>query len=445
LENIKVTVEESSGVKRKLKIEVPVEEVDRVFGETYREYRKQAVLPGFRRGKVPMDVIENRFREDVTNDVTRSIFPESYEQALKQEELQPISEPEVEKFAVEEGKPLTYTAAFEVLPEFEVKDYLGIEIESPPVEVLEEEIDSVIEDMRGSGATVSKISEERGIRDGDMAMIDFEGMAEGKPVPGGSAKDFPLTIGSNTFLPGFEDSLIGAAAGEEREFYLKLPDEFQEADLAGKEASFKVKVREIRERVLPELDDEFAKDAGDFKSFQELKDRLRSNILATKEISARGDLKEKLIGQLVDAHPFEAPSAMVQHRRAMMMANVERNLIMRGVSKEEVEKSRDKIYEDAGEPAERRVRATLVLEAIADKEKIEVAEEEIQAEIRRIAEQNKIEPGEARRRMIENNSLESLSDVIREDKTVSFLLEKAVVTGGGESAGPAAEKGEDKK
>lgn len=445
MENVKVTVEEPSSVRRKMTVEVPAENVDRLFRETFKEYRKHASLPGFRRGKAPQGVIESRFREDVTQDVTRKILPDSYEQALKQEGLKPITEPKVGELSVEEGKPLIYTAEFEILPRFEVKDYLGIEIESGEVEVGEEEVDGILEEMRAGQATVKKVTEERGLRTGDVAMIDFEGMAEGRSIPGGSAKDFPLTIGSDTFLPGFEDSLIGAAAGEEREFFLKLPQDFQEADLAGRDASFKVQVREIRERILPELDDDFAKDVGDHESLEALKALLRNNIRASKEAAAAGELKEKLIEKLVDANPFEVPSAMVERQRVAMIANVERNLMMRGVPKEEIEKTRKKVYEDSAAPAERKVRATLILEAVAEKEGIEVGEEELKAEIRKIAEQNKMDPGEARRRMVENNSLENLKDALREDKTVNYLLGKASMAAGGESPAPSPKEGKDRK
>jgi len=445
LENIKVTVEEPGSVTRKITVEVPAEEVDRVFQETYREYRRQAALPGFRKGKVPMDVIEKRFREDVTEDVTRKILPDSYEQALKEADLKPIGEPKVGDLEIAAGKPMTYTAEFEILPTFEVKDYRGLEVEGQEVDVKEEEVSGILEEMRVGQATVTKVEENRGLRTGDVAMIDFEGVAEGAAIPGGSAKDFPLTIGSDTFLPGFEDSVIGAEAGEEREFFLKLPEDFQEETLAGKEASFKVKVKEILERVLPELDDAFAKDVGDHESLDALKNLLRNNIRASKEAGAKGELRDRLIDKLVDANPFEAPPAMVEQRRGMMMANVERNLQMRGVSKEEIEKSRDKMYEDAAVPAERRVRATLVLEAIADKEKVTVSEEEINDEIKRIAEHNKIEPGEARRRMVENGSLENLKDILREEKTVDFLLENARVTTAGAANAPSTEKGKEEK
>jgi trigger factor len=436
---VKVTVEEPSSVKRKVAIEVPAEDVDRYFRDTLKEYRRQAVIPGFRKGKAPMSVIESRFRGDVAEEVARNIVPESYEKALEESGLKPISEPKVGDLgAVEEGKPLTYTAEFEVLPEFELKDYLGLEIESPEFEVKDEEVDAILEEMRGGQATVSRVAEARGLRTGDVAMIDFEGITDGQPIPGGSAKDFPLTIGSDTFLPGFEDALIGIAPGEEREFFLALPDDFQEAALAGKEAQFKVNLKEIRERVLPELDDDFAKDVGDYENLEVLKERLRTNILHTKELTSRNELKEKLIAKLVEDNPFEVPQAMIIERQAQMIASVERNLLMRGVPKEDVEKGREKMFGEAVGPAELKVRASLILEAVADKEEIVVSTEELNNEIKKIAEQNRIDPGEARRRMVQNGALENLKEVMREDKTVAHLLEKASVT-----TGSATEKGKE--
>ncbi len=443
MENVKVTVEEPSSVKRKISVEVPAEEVEKLFDETYREYRKQARVPGFRKGKVPQSMIENLFKGDVVQDVTRRILPESYEQALAQTGLKPVSEPEVGDLEVERGRPLAYTAEFEVLPAFEVGDYLGLPVEGKDLEVTDQEVDALLEEIRAGQATLRKLEENRGLRTGDVAMIDFEGRTEGQPIPGGSSKDFPLTIGSDTILPGFEDSLIGAKSGEEREFFLKLPEDFQEAELAGKEAAFKVKVNEIRERVLPPLDDDFAKDVGDYLSLDALKEKLRFNLRASKEAAVKGELREQIVERLVESHPFEVPPSMIHERRAMMMANVERNLMMRGVSKEEIEKTRDKIYEDAAAPAEKRVRGTLILKAVAEKENIAVTEEELNGEIRKLAERNKIEPAEARRRMIENGSLENLREILQEEKTLDLLLEKANITTG--AAPEATEKGKGEK
>lgn len=443
MENVKVTVEEPSSVKRKIAVEVPAEEVDRAFGDTLKKYRRHAVVPGFRKGKVPVNVVENRYRDDIKEDVTRDLLPASYEAALKETGLKPLSEPEVGDLKIEPGSPLSYTAEFEIAPVFDLGEYTGIELDGKDMEVGDDEVAALLEEVRAGQATLTKLEEDRGLRTGDVAVIDFEGISDGKPIPGGSAKEFPLTIGSDTFLPGFEDSLVGSKVGEEREFFLKLPEDFQEADFAGKEAGFKVKVAEIRERVLPDLDDDFAKDVGEYESLDDLKAKLRVNLGLSKEADSRNELREQMLTRLVEAHDFEAPPSMVMHRKAMMLGNIERNLVMRGVAKEEIEKNRGKMLEDTAAPAEKKVKASIILDAIASKEGVEVSEEELAEEIGRIAAQNKIEPDEARRRMVENDSLDNLRDILREEKTINFILDKAKIQRAGAAGQP--EKGKDDK
>jgi trigger factor len=272
---------------------------------------------------------------------------------------------------------------------------------------------------------VKKVEEPRGLRDGDVAVIAFEGKVEGAPVPGGSGKDFPLVIGSNTFPPGFEDNLIGAKDGEEREFTIRLPEEFGDRALAGKEALFTVKVAEVRERILPALDDAFAKDVGEYAGIADLREKLAANLRASKEAAARGRVRDAVVGKLVEANPVEVPPSMLARRRDSLIADAERYLVMRGVPWAEVQKQREAIRQDAGPAAERKARAAMVLEAIAEREKVEVSEEELAAEIAKIAKGGKLEPAEVRRRLVENGTLEGLRAGIREDKALDLVVERA--------------------
>jgi trigger factor len=424
-DELKVTVEEPGSVTRKITVEVPAPEVDRHFRETFSRYRRDLRLPGFRRGKVPKDVIERLHLNDVTQDVLRRVVPESYERALGQVGLKPVSDPNVGDLHVERGQALVYTAEFEIRPSFEPRDYLGVEIENPETEVKEEEVETILEEMRRGQATLVKVEEDRGLQTEDIAMIDFEGRVEGEPIPEGSGQDFALVIGNNTFPPGFDDSLIGAKAGEEREFFIKLPEDFRAAELAGKEAVFSTRVKEIRTHVLPALDDDFARDVGEYKNLEELKERLRDNLRRSKEIAAKNDIKDKLLDKLIEANPFEVPPSMVQRRRESLAGNVERNLSLRGMPQEEIEKSRERIYQDVAAAAERKVKASLILGEVAEREKVEVTEEDLLAEIRKIGEANKMDPGEVRRRMVENNTLDGMKAILREEKTLDFLVEKA--------------------
>ena len=285
MEELKVTVEEPSAVTRSITVEVPAAEVAGRFERVLRDYRRKAVQPGFRKGKVPADVIRTLYWGDVTADVARGLIGDTFEAAVGKVAVEPIAEPEFEITTLEEHQPFTYVAKVEVRPRFEPAGYVGIEVAGETIEVKDEELERLLEEVRQSHATVKKVEEARGLRDGDVAVITFEGTAGGAPIPGGSGKDFPVTLGSSTFPPGFEDNLIGATAGETREFTIRLPEQFGDAALAGKEALFTVTVSEVRERILPALDDEFAKDVGEYQGLEDLKTKMRENIRHSKEIA----------------------------------------------------------------------------------------------------------------------------------------------------------------
>jgi trigger factor len=425
VDDLKVTVEEPAAVQRAVTVEVPAGEVAGRFAAMLREYRRKAVQPGFRKGKVPADIIRRLYWGDITGDVARDLIGDSFHLALERQSLEPVSEPSFEIVALEEDKPFAYVAKFEVKPRVEPAGYAGIEVAGESVAVADEEVARLIEEIRQSHATVKKVEDGRGLREGDVAVIAFEGKAAGAPLPGGSGKDFPVTLGSGTFPPGFEDNLIGATAGETREFTVRLPEQFSDPALAGKDALFTVTVSEVRERLLPALDDEFAKDVGEYQGIEDLRAKVRENIRRTKEVAARGRLRDAVGRKLAELHPLEVPPAMLERRRESLIAEAERYLVMRGMPWAEVQKTRAQIREDAGPAAERRVRTSLVLEAIAAREGIAVTEEEVAAEIGKIAAANKMEPAEVRRRLVENDTLAGLTASLLEDKTLDWVADRA--------------------
>jgi trigger factor len=424
VEELKVTVEEPDAVTRSVTVEVAAADVDAGYAGMLKQYRRKAVQPGFRKGHVPADVIRRLYWGDVTADVARGLIGESFEPALAKTGLDPVSEPEFEIRTLEEHQPFTYVAKFEVRPNVELGVYAGLEIAGENVEVTDEELGRLLEEVRQSHATVKKVEEARGLREGDVAVITFEGTAGGAPVPGGSGKDFPVTLGSNTFPPGFEDNLIGAKAGETREFTVKLPEGADPA-LAGRDALFTVTVGEVRERILPNLDDEFAKDVGEYQGLEDLKAKMRENIKGSKEIAARNRLRDAVGRKLAETHPVPVPPTMLERRKESLIADAERYLVMRGMPWAEVQKTRASIREDAGPAAERKARLSLVLEAIAAKERIAVTDEELSAEIGKIAAANKLEPAEVRRRLIQNESMAGLKASLLEDKTLDWVVERA--------------------
>jgi trigger factor len=425
VEELKVTVEEPSAVTRSITVEVPAAEVAGRFDRVLREFRRKAVQPGFRKGKVPADVIRKLYWGDVTADVARGLIGDTFEAAVGKVALEPIAEPEFEIQALEEHLPFTYVAKVEVRPRFEPAGYVGIEVAGETIEVKDEELARLLEEVRQSHATVKKVEEARGLRDGDVAVITFEGTAGGTPIPGGSGKDFPVTLGSSTFPPGFEDNLIGAAVGETREFTIRLPEQFGDAALAGKEALFTVTVSEVRERILPALDDEFAKDVGEYQGLEDLKTKMRQNIRHSKEIASRNRVRDAVANRLAELNPIEVPPTMLERRKEQMIADAERYLAMRGMPWAEVQKTRASIREDAAPAAEKKARVSLILEAVAEREKIALTDEELAAEIVKIATANKLEPGEVRRRLIQNETMSGLTAALLEDKTLEWVVDRA--------------------
>jgi len=425
VEELKVTVEEPSAVTRSITVEVPAAEVAGRFERTLRDYRRKAVQPGFRKGKVPADVIRKLYWGDVTADVARGLIGDTFESAAGKVAVEPIAEPEFEIQSLEEHLPFTYVAKVEVRPRFEPAGYVGIEVAGETIEVKDEELERLLEEVRQSHATVKKVEEPRGLRDGDVAVITFEGTAGGTPIPGGSGKDFPVTLGSSTFPPGFEDNLIGAAVGETREFTIRLPEQFGDPALAGKEALFTVTVSEVRERILPALDDEFAKDVGEYQGLEDLKTKMRENIRHSKEIASRNRVRDAVANRLAELNPIEVPPTMLERRKESMIADAERYLAMRGMPWAEVQKTRASIREDAAPAAEKKARISLILEAIAEREKIAVTDEELALEITKIATANKLEPGEVRRRLIQNETMTGLTSALLEDKTLDWVVDRA--------------------
>jgi trigger factor len=425
VEELKVTVEEPSAVTRSITVEVAAAEVAERFGSVLRDYRRKAVQPGFRKGKVPADVIRKLYWGDVTADVARALIGDTFGAAVEKAAVEPIAEPEFEILTLEETAPFTYVAKVEVRPRFEPAGYVGIEVAGEPVDVTDEELARLLEEVRQSHATVKKVEEARGLCEGDVAVITFEGTAGGAPIPGGSGKDFPVTLGSKTFPPGFEDNLIGAKAGETREFTIRLPEEFGDKALAGKEALFSVTVAEVRERLLPALDDEFAKDVGEYTGLEDLKAKMRENIRQSKAIAARNRLRDAVANKLAELNPIEVPPSMLERRKESMIADAERYLAMRGMPWAEVQKTRASIRQDAGPAAEKKSRISMVLEAIAGREKIAVTDEELAAEIVKIATSNKLEPAEVRRRLIQNETMSGLTAALLEDKTLDWVVDQA--------------------
>ncbi len=379
----------------KLTIEVSPEELEGALQRAYLKNRKQITIPGFRKGKVPRQIIEKMygssfFYEDAVNE----LIPAAYEKAVDECELELVSRPEVSIVQIEKGKPFIFTAEVAVKPEVELGQYKGIEVEKQDTTATDEEVDKEIDKERESNSRSITV-EDRPVQDGDMTVIDFEGFVDGTPFEGGKGTDYPLTIGSGAFIPGFEEQLIGAEIGKETEVNVSFPEDYHAKDLAGKPAVFKCTVKEIKVKELPELDDEFAQDVSDFDTMEEYRADVRKKIEERKAASAKAKKEDAVIEKIIEGAKMEIPDAMVKTQAEQGVDEFAQRLEMQGMSIEQYLQymggSVDAMVEQYKPQALKRIQSRLVLEAIVAAENLEVSDEELEAEYSRMAEQYKME------------------------------------------------------
>ena len=413
----------------KLTIEVSPEELEGALQHAYLKNRKQITIPGFRKGKVPRQIIEKMygpsfFYEDAVNE----LIPSAYEKAVDECELELVSRPEVSIVQIEKGKPFIFTAEVAVKPEVELGQYKGIEVEKQDTAATDEEVDKEIDKERESNSRSITV-EDRPVQDGDMTVIDFEGFVDGTPFEGGKGTDYPLTIGSGAFIPGFEEQLIGAEIGKETEVNVSFPEDYHAKDLAGKPAVFKCTVKEIKVKELPELDDDFAQDVSDFDTLEEYKADVRKKIEERKAASAKAKKEDAVIEKIIEDAKMEIPDAMVKTQAEQGVDEFAQRLQMQGMSIEQYLQymggSIDAMVEQYKPQALKRIQSRLVLEAVAAAENLEVSDEELEAEYSRMAEQYKMEV-EKLKELFSDADKKNIREDLAIQKAVDLVTEAAV-------------------
>lgn len=413
----------------KLTIEVSPEELEGAFQHAYLKNRKQITIPGFRKGKVPRQIIEKMygpsfFYEDAVNE----LIPSAYEKAVDECELELVSRPEVSIVQIEKGKPFIFTAEVAVKPEVELGQYKGIEVEKQDTAATDEEVDKEIDKERESNSRSITV-EDRPVQDGDMTVIDFEGFVDGTPFEGGKGTDYPLTIGSGAFIPGFEEQLIGAEIGKETEVNVSFPEDYHAKDLAGKPAVFKCTVKEIKVKELPELDDDFAQDVSDFDTLEEYKADVRKKIEERKAASAKAKKEDAVIEKIIEGAKMEIPDAMVKTQAEQGVDEFAQRLQMQGMSIEQYLQymggSIDAMVEQYKPQALKRIQSRLVLEAVVAAENLEVSDEELEAEYSRMAEQYKMEV-EKLKELFSDADKKNIREDLAIQKAVDLVTEAAV-------------------
>ncbi len=418
---------ELEGNKVKLEVTIESEEVNEALNQAYRKVVKDMELPGFRKGRIPRKVLEARFGKEVLHsDALDILIPRNYSRAVEESGIEPIDQPEIEDFHIAEDEPATFSAEVEVKPEVELGEYTGFEIEREEITVDEEEIEEQLERLQEEHSQLASVDRED-VQFGDHVVIDYEGFVQGEPISGGSAEEFVLEIGSGDFIPGFEEELIGLEIREEPyEIDVTFPEDYDE-DLAGKDAVFKVTIKEIKEKEVPELNDEFIDEVTEFETLEEFKEDFRERLLEHKEHHQRHELEDEIIEKAAENAEIDVPEKMVESELDNMLQQMAQNLQSQGIDLDTYFEYQNLTEEewraDNRDIALRRAKQNLVLEAIAAKEGIEVSDEEIEEKLAEIAEESDQDIEQIKGFFQMQGQLESMKHGMKMEKTIDFLRE----------------------
>lgn len=420
---MKVAVEEIEGCKRRLAVEAPAEVVQQAWERAYGRVQKRASLPGFRRGHVPRSLVKLHFADDVRREVAESLIPDVYRRALDEARIDPVDEPDLRDLRLEEGVPLSFVAVVEVKPAIALGEYRGLEIRHAPAPVTDADVEEALGHMREQHAEYRTV--ERPAATGDLVVVDYTLTPEGHDAT--QATGYRFVVGSGSVLPEIDEAVVGTKAGEEREIGVRFAEDHRVESLRGRGGTARFTVTEVKEKVLPALDDDFAKSLGEFDTLDALRAEVRRQLEARREADERRDLEDKLVDALLAGHDFAVPEAMVTRQSAHLVEHARERLRRQGVDPDRV-LDYPKMLAEVRPGAERAVRRALLLEAIADVEQVAPGEAEIDAEIERLARASQ-RPAPAVRRMMEKSGdLDGLRLGLRERMTVDLLVQHARVT-----------------
>lgn len=418
---------ESGTCKKELVIEIPPDIVRQESEAVTAQYRRMARIPGFRPGRAPASLIRRHFQDDIRNEVVQTLLPKYFENAVKGQRMSVIGRPQFADLKFEDDSPLTCTAKFEVLPEFELKDYKGLEVEQETLEVTEDELKKSLEDLRDRAATFEPV-EDRPAADGDYVQVNYRGVdksdSEAKPL---EANDAMVHLAGDGAVPEFTENLRGAKPGDVREFDVNYPEEYASKALAGKSLSYRVEIQSVKKKVVPELDDEFAKSVGEFKAVEELKARVSENLAAHKKYEAESGAKQDLLNQLVAAHSFPVPDTLVEAQIDGKLERLLGRLISQGIDPRNVGLDWQKLREDGRHEAEKDVRGSLILEKVADAESVEVTEDEIDGLIRDLAQERREAPAALKTRLTRDGELSTIERRLRNQKALDLIYHNAKI------------------
>ena len=413
----------------KLTIEVSADELEKALQNAYKKQKNKISMPGFRKGKVPRQMVEKMYGADVFyEDAANALIPQAYSEAYDECDLQIVSQPEIDITQIEKGKPFIFTALVATRPEVTLGEYKGLEVDKVSTRVTQKEVDAKIQEEAGKNARTVAV-EGRPVKDGDEVVLDFEGFVDGEAFEGGKGENYSLTIGSGTFIPGFEDQLIGVEAEKEVEVKVTFPKEYHAENLQGKDAVFKCTVHEIKEKELPEIDDEFAAEVSEFDTLEEYKADIKAKIKDQKASEGKRKQEDQAVDAVVKNAQYEIPQPMIETQVMQMADDFAQRIQSQGISLEQYFQftgmTADKMMDELRPQAIKRIETRLVLEAIAKAENIEISDEKLDEELAKMAESYKMEVDKLKEFMDENEKKQMKEDMAVQE-AITFLIENAV-------------------
>ncbi len=409
----------------KLTIEVSAEDFEKAVEKAYQKNKGKMSVPGFRKGKVPRQMLEKMYGAEIFfEDAANEIIPEAYSEEASNSELEIVSQPKIDVVQIGKGKSFIFTAEVAVKPEVELGNYKGIKVEKPSVEVTEDDINAELENVRKQNSRTIPV-EDRPVQDGDMTTIDFEGFVDGVAFEGGKGTDYPLTIGSHSFIDTFEEQLIGKNIGEETEVNVTFPEDYHAQELKGKPAMFKVTVKEIKAVELPELDDDFAQDVSEFDTLAEYKEDVKKKLAEKKEADAKTEVENQAIEALIADSKMDIPEPMIDLQVRQMAEDFARRIQSQGISIEQYFQftglTSEKMLEQMRPQALKRIQSRLVLEAVAKAENFEITEDDINSEIERMAAMYQMETDKLKE-LVSDSEKDAMKQDIGVQKAVDFII-----------------------
>ncbi len=413
----------------KLTIEVSADDLEKALQGAYTKQKNRIALPGFRKGKVPRQMIEKMYGAEIFyDDAANELIPKAYADAYEECELDIVSRPEIDVVQIEKGKPFIFTAEVAVKPEVTLGEYKGLEVDKVSTRVTQKEIEEKLKEEAEKNARTVTV-EDRAVQDGDEVIMDFEGFVDGEAFEGGKGENYPLTIGSGSFIPGFEEQLIGAEAEKEIEVKVTFPEDYHAEELKGKDAVFKCTVHEIKMKELPEIDDEFAAEVSEFDTLDEYKADLKAKIKEQKEADGKRKQEDQAVAKAVENASYEIPEAMIKTNISQMTDDFARRMQSQGLTMEQYFQftgmTPEKFEEEMRPQAVKRIETRIVLEAVAKAENIEISDEKLAEEIQKLAESYKMEADKLKELMSDAEKKQMKEDMAVQE-AVTFLVENAV-------------------